>query len=227
MLGEIILVGAVIVHGVNGLRIAIFDLRPELYRPELQRRAVRIVLAVSVLLWIPAGALMGRALYINNICQCPPEAEPSFALPLWAELGIGALFLLAVGMLVGLGALSRPGKDSKTPIEAWLWLFMRWSAILLIPLVWVHVLLNDVLIGVHQIDLDYVAFRWAMIGWRVYDVALLAFAFGHGMNGMRTVVRDYLHDPSGRRWLDRGLIGLWLLLTAIGATAIVGGVRAA
>ena len=32
MLGEIALVFAVIYHGVNGLRIALFDLRPELWR---------------------------------------------------------------------------------------------------------------------------------------------------------------------------------------------------
>lgn len=225
MLGEIVLVGAVIVHGVNGLRIAIFDLRPELYRPELQRRGVRMVMGLSLLLWIPAGGLMARALYLNNICRCPPEGRPAFALPLWAELGIGLLFLLAVGTLVGMGALSRPERGRKRPLEAWLWLFMRWSAILLIPLVWVHVLLNDVLIGVHHIDLDYVAFRWAMTGWRIYDIALLGFAFAHGMNGLRTVLRDYLHDPDARRWLDRVLIGLWLLLTAIGAAAAIGGVR--
>ncbi|HEX9796323.1 MAG TPA: hypothetical protein VGA52_05095 [Anaerolineales bacterium] len=108
--------------------------------------------------------------------------------------------------------------------ETYAWLFMRYSAVLLIPLVWIHVLINDVLVGVHAIDLDYVAMRWATTGWRVYDIALLAFAFAHGTNGLRTVLRDYLHNESTRRVLDWGLLIFWLIVTAIGAIAIIGGV---
>jgi succinate dehydrogenase / fumarate reductase membrane anchor subunit len=108
--------------------------------------------------------------------------------------------------------------------ETYAWLFMRYSAVLLIPLVWIHVLINDVLVGVHAIDLDYVAMRWATTGWRVYDIALLAFAFAHGTNGLRTVLRDYLHSESTRRVLDWGLLIFWLIVTAIGAIAIIGGV---
>lgn len=105
------------------------------------------------------------------------------------------------------------------------WVFMRFSGILLIPLVYAHVLIQDVLVGVHAIDLDYVAMRWAMLSWRIYDIALLGLAFAHGMNGLRTVLRDYLHDPKLRRWLDWGLLVFWLLVTAIGAIAIIGGVK--
>lgn len=109
--------------------------------------------------------------------------------------------------------------------ETYAWLFMRYSAILLIPLVWIHVLINDVLVGVHAIDLDYVAMRWAITGWRIYDMALLAFAFAHGVNGLRTVLRDYVHRPGARRVLDWALLIGWLLISAIGAFAIIGGVR--
>jgi len=108
--------------------------------------------------------------------------------------------------------------------ETYAWLFMRYSGVLLIPLVWIHVLINDVLVGVHAIDLDYVAMRWAVTGWRVYDIALLSFAFAHGTNGLRTVLRDYVHKESTRRVLDWGLLIFWLIVTAIGAVAIVGGV---
>lgn len=109
--------------------------------------------------------------------------------------------------------------------ETYAWLLMRYSAVLLIPLVWIHVLINDVLVGVHAIDIDYVAMRWAITGWRIYDVALLAFAFAHGVNGLRTVLRDYVHKPSNRRLLDWGLLLMWFLVSAIGAVAIIGGVR--
>jgi succinate dehydrogenase / fumarate reductase membrane anchor subunit len=111
--------------------------------------------------------------------------------------------------------------------ETYAWLLMRYSAVLLIPLVWIHVLINDVLIGVHAIDLDYVARRWALLGWQIYDIALLGFAFAHGVNGLRTVLRDYVHSASRRRTLDRVLLLGWLIITAIGAIAIIAGVRMA
>lgn len=106
---------------------------------------------------------------------------------------------------------------------AWKW--MRYSAVLLIPLVWIHVLLQDVLTGVHQIDINYVAMRWAMLGWRVYDVFLLSFAFAHGMNGLRQVLDDYIHSDVLRRLVSWGLLLVWAVITAIGAVAIIGGVR--
>jgi len=105
------------------------------------------------------------------------------------------------------------------------WLFMRYSGVLLIPLVWIHVLIQDVLVGVHAIDLDYVAMRWATLGWRVYDMALLAFTFAHGMNGLRNVLNDYLRSPRLRRVADVVLLVGWIVISAIGAVAIVGGVR--
>jgi succinate dehydrogenase hydrophobic anchor subunit len=110
--------------------------------------------------------------------------------------------------------------------ETRMWQFMRWSGVLLIPLVWIHVALKDVIVGVHAIDLDYVQRTWALLAWRVYDVALLAFTFAHGMNGLRHVANDFVHSEGGKRavsWLI--LIG-WVVITAIGAIAIVGGVRA-
>lgn len=106
---------------------------------------------------------------------------------------------------------------------AWKW--MRYSAVLLIPLVWIHVILQDVIVGVHHIDINYVALRWAMLGWRVYDVFLLGFAFAHGMNGLRQVLQDYIISNTGRRIISWALLIIWFVLTAIGAVAIVGGVR--
>jgi len=108
--------------------------------------------------------------------------------------------------------------------ETTAWLWMRYSGILMLPLVWVHVAIQDVLVGVHAIDLDYVALRWATLGWRVYDIALLAFTFAHGMNGLRNVLNDYVRGNRTRRALDWLLLGAWLVISAIGAVAIVGGV---
>lgn len=106
---------------------------------------------------------------------------------------------------------------------AWKW--MRYSALLLIPLVWIHVILQDVIVGVHRMDLNYVAQRWANIGWRVYDVLLLGFAMAHGINGLRQVANDFIKGERLRNITSWLLFFFWLAITAIGAVALVGGVR--
>jgi succinate dehydrogenase / fumarate reductase membrane anchor subunit len=111
--------------------------------------------------------------------------------------------------------------------ESIAWKWMRYSAILLIPLAWIHVLLQDVLIGVHRIDINYVSLRWMSLGWRVYDFALLSFAFAHGVNGLRQVLFDYIHGEKNRRNLARLLLIFWFVISFIGAVAIIGGVRKA
>ena len=66
MLGEIVLVFLVLFHGVNGLRLALFDLFPHFWGGEKRRPSLRWVLATSVALWLPALYLMGRSLIVNN-----------------------------------------------------------------------------------------------------------------------------------------------------------------
>lgn len=105
------------------------------------------------------------------------------------------------------------------------WIFMRYSAILLIPLAFGHLILQDVIVGVHNMDLDYVAIRWSMIGWRIYDMALLGFAFAHGVNGLRQILMDYIHNERTFRIISWVLLLFWLIITAIGAVAIIGGVQ--
>lgn len=112
---------------------------------------------------------------------------------------------------------------NQAEVVAWKW--MRYSGLLLIPLAWGHVAIQDVLVGVHSIDLDYVAMRWASLAWRTYDFLLLAFAFAHGVNGLRQVIHDYIHNEKLMRKLNWILIVFWMVVSAIGAIAIVGGVR--
>jgi succinate dehydrogenase / fumarate reductase membrane anchor subunit len=119
--------------------------------------------------------------------------------------------------------------DAKNPMvrqnEGVLWKWMRYSALLLIPLAWGHVLIQDVLVGGHGISLDYVALRWSMLGWRIYDFLLLAFAFAHGVNGLRQVLFDYVHNPKNQRRVAWALFVVWLLISLVGAVAIIGGVK--
>jgi succinate dehydrogenase / fumarate reductase membrane anchor subunit len=122
-----------------------------------------------------------------------------------------------------------PVNDPNIPMvpknEVLLWKWMRYSAILLVPLAWGHVLIQDVLVGGHGISLDYVALRWSMVGWRIYDFLLLAFAFAHGVNGLRQVLFDYVQSAKSRHYLALGLFAFWLLISLVGAVAIIGGVK--
>lgn len=110
-------------------------------------------------------------------------------------------------------------------LDTRMWQFMRWSGVLLIPLAWGHVLIKDVLVGVHAMDLEYVRQTWAFLFWRIYDAALLGFAFAHGMNGLRHVANDYLHKENWKRAASWTILIVWFVITAIGAIALIGGVQ--
>jgi len=107
-----------------------------------------------------------------------------------------------------------------------LWKWMRFSAFFLIPLVWLHTLIQDLIVGGHNLSLSYVQGRWAFLGWRIYDIFLLAFALTHGLSGLRQVLCDFIKTKNARRILDWSLVIFGLLAIAIGAAAIIGGVRA-
>ncbi len=67
MIGEIALVFFVIYHGVNGARIAIFDLfAPDRWNVETQRKSAKWSLVIAILIWLPAAFMMGRSLLVNN-----------------------------------------------------------------------------------------------------------------------------------------------------------------
>ena len=67
MLGEIGLVFCLFFHGLNGLRIAIFDLfMPGKWNIETQRKSALWILGIAIILWIPAAFMMGRALLVHN-----------------------------------------------------------------------------------------------------------------------------------------------------------------
>ena len=105
--------------------------------------------------------------------------------------------------------------------EKFAWKWMRISALLLIPLVWGHLILQDVVVGVHNMNLGYVAERWGNIFWRSFDGLLLAFAFAHGVNGIRQVLNDFVHGEQARRVLFIALFIFWLTISIIGLIALL------
>lgn len=67
MILEIILVFCVIYHGVNGARIALFDLfLPQKWNINTQRQSAAWVLGIAIVLWLPAAVWMGRNVLVYN-----------------------------------------------------------------------------------------------------------------------------------------------------------------
>jgi hypothetical protein len=66
-LGELILVGCVLWHGLNGLRIAISDFRPRLWAAETQARLILWTLIAFLVLYIPTFFIMGNVILQKGI----------------------------------------------------------------------------------------------------------------------------------------------------------------
>lgn len=114
------------------------------------------------------------------------------------------------------------------PVATWesrLWYWMRISGILLVFFAGVHVVIKDVIVGVHRIDTNYVAQQWANPLIRIADFLLLFLAYSHGMIGLRQVLMDYIHGSAARRAMNWLVFLVWLVVSLIGAIAIIGGVR--
>lgn len=104
----------------------------------------------------------------------------------------------------------------RSKFEVYAWLFMRLSGVALIFLALGHLAIMHLINTVHDIDVNFVARRWASLGWRTYDAALLALALLHGFNGLRYVIDDYVHGPRANRAV-KWIVGF------VGAVCIVAG----
>lgn len=232
LISEYALFAAIIYHGINGLNIILKDTFPQWWSKHDQPGSFWRVIALSFLFWLPAAFFVSRTLYLEYICHCAPET-PAIRDYNLATLVIPIVFIVVLGVLAYGGTfstaatgqapryVSRPGKN----FETWSWLFMRWSGGLLVPLVWMHVLANALFTGAHYITLDYVAARWADGFQRGAIFTILIFAFAHGMNGLRAVVNDYLHNETANKIANGVIFVAWATITLIGAIAVIQGVR--
>ena len=106
--------------------------------------------------------------------------------------------------------------------EIWSWFFMRISGIVLLFLVLIHLyIMHLVDEGVERVDFDFVAARWASVGWRSFDWILLFLALLHGANGLRIVIEDYVRSPGLRTALKGTLLALTTVLMIMGTAVIV------
>jgi succinate dehydrogenase / fumarate reductase membrane anchor subunit len=106
-------------------------------------------------------------------------------------------------------------------LELYAWVFMRVSGLLLLFLALGHLLIMHIIHNVDHIDFQFVAARYATPFWRTYDLLMLWLAMIHGVNGIRTVLVDYV---SARGWRVVSLASLFVLgfvLLTLGSLAIL------
>lgn len=239
-IGEFGLVAAVVYHALNGLRIAIFDYRPTLWKH--QERAAWGVLIATAIILIPVFVLMMGHVVDHY------SADDVFILPFAKVIGaqipfaVGGAIALVValllsgvyGMIAGNSAQAVRGKQAGSRAERFWWSYMRVSGVLIIPLVFGHLAMMHVIQGVFDLTLaghgvvgtglinesgtavEFVGDRWNyLVGgiaiWRVYDFGLLALAVIHGFNGLRYVFTDYAKNET----VKRGLVYLCVILAVV------------
>ncbi len=85
-------------------------------------------------------------------------------------------------------------------------LFMRFSGIALLILAVGHMMFQHVLNSSTNLTIMFVAQQWNSWGWKVFDILLLAFTIPHGVNGLRNVLEDYIHNKTAVRVINTGLL---------------------
>ncbi len=241
-LGEFGLVFAVVYHAYNGLRIIVFDYKPQWWRH--QREAAKWVVVCTFVTLIPVFLVMfnhvlnyyGENPQVLGLDKVLLEQIP-FAVGMVVALVIGVFASFVYGMLTG-------GKDEATRhtesrLERFWWSYMRISGLLIIPLVFGHLAMMHLIQGVFDItarnygavgsifsqvginetgtSVEFVADRWntfvaGVAIWRLYDFGLLTLAVVHGFNGLRYVFTDYTMNNPVLR---RGLVYTCIIGAAI------------
>jgi len=115
----------------------------------------------------------------------------------------------------------RPVATGGNSFELFSWYFFRVSGLLLIFLAIIHLLLVHVTTDVAKTSYDFVASRYANPFWRVYDLLLLTLALLHGMNGVRVLVDDYVHQRGMRLAWQSFLAVVTLTFWLMGTMTIV------
>lgn len=104
--------------------------------------------------------------------------------------------------------------------ELFMWFFMRASGILLLVLALGHLAIMHLINSIEVIDYAFVARRYATPFWRSYDLTMLILALVHGLNGLRTLIDDYVHPP-GWRLLSLSLLYVVALVFLVVGSLVI------
>lgn len=104
----------------------------------------------------------------------------------------------------------------KFNFERYAYLFMRMSGLVLLILAVGHMVIQHVLNSSGNLTLIFVAEQWNSWGWKAYDIFLLLFAIPHGINGLRNVLADYIHNPGTMKVINI-VLAIFVVATVIWA----------
>lgn len=82
-----------------------------------------------------------------------------------------------------------------------------------------HFCLTHIVTDVADTDADFIARRWADVGWVVWDAALLVAALAHSAAGLAALVRDYL--PGRARAAYALVLGTLTAFLCVGLVTLV------
>ncbi len=160
-LGEFGLVFAVVYHAFNGIRIVIFDYKPELWRHQAQAAVAVLVLTLLVLAPVFLGMLSHVVdFYVTEAAIAGDKMLDVVVFSILEQLPFIAGFVGVLAAAIVLAALyslirgdapARGKYPQASPIERFWWGFMRLSGILIVPLVFGHLALMHVVQGVFDI----------------------------------------------------------------------------
>lgn len=114
-----------------------------------------------------------------------------------------------------------PRAPARRSGEAWSWVFMRLSGLALVFLALIHFAITHIVNDVATTNYDFVAERWHNPLWRLFDWLLLVLALGHGANGLRWIVDDYVRSPGPRKMVKGVVYGLTAALIVVGTLSIL------
>lgn len=236
---EILLAFGLLYHALNGLRIIAADFVPSLASRRPARTLFYLQILVFLLLFVPASYFMMVSLpgepFKNNSALALGVTIAILAIPVLV-VSFSTLTPTAVNTRIdsnesignyqdGINRIiqsRQPRKMGRTEMNVWL--FMRISGFLLIALALFHFFWLHFVISVEDITFNTIVQRWndPITGWfwRGYDLALLVFAFTHGILGARYVIEDYVHNRGWKFFLLAGAALTWVALILLGAMII-------
>lgn len=94
--------------------------------------------------------------------------------------------------------------------EAWWWIYLRLSGVAMLILITIS------MFGIFATE-GAIQERWASVGWRVYDLVVLAVVCTHGLRGLLQVWQDYVYSPTASKIASWAILiggGLFLLICA-------------
>src|SRR5262245_52736795 len=102
-------------------------------------------------------------------------------------------------MAIDQGRRTRPAGG----LELYAWLCMRVSGLAWLVMVLIHFAIMHVINDSHDINFAFVVKRFGTPFWISYDLVMLVLALLHGLNGLRTIIDDYVKSRPWRViWLS-------------------------